>query len=373
MALIFFYGCPCRRKTRNQTTRTRQQRRRKSPPLSATLSISFPSKKADNEPSQVQEQGSLDEHNDSEPIRVSSPAKQRRDMQPSSPAKDAEDSCVLPSSPKTPKQDISVTAKSTNKSSSSSTITHLPSLTNNTKPILLPPTRSRKNLVDRMKLASNDTNPITPQSHSPLNPASTSSNSNTRRTSTRQVSKLSAKELAQKTATESLASSSRQSVEQSHATKSSSLSSDAGGSESSIRRLRGLSAKELAQLTDPERRLSARVAVRRQNKGKSPAPLPTPCTPQLHQFKSFIVESPTKSPRFVLIIIHNVTIYIYYIGHNVTIYMYLANSLPIRGSILLLNTLLMRLLIYPSHTNTRYIYIHVQTHMHYVEREVQIA
>ena len=279
-------------------------------------------------------------------------------MQPSSPAKDAEDSCVLPSSPKTPKQDISVTAKSTNKSSSPSTITHLSSLTNNTKPILLPPTRSRKSLADRMKLASNDTNPITPQSHSPLNPASTSSNSNTRRTSTRQVSKLSAKELAQKTATESLASSSRQSVEQSHATKSSSLSSDAGGSESSIRRLRGLSAKELAQLTDPERRLSARVAVRRQNKGKSPAPLPTPCTPQLHQFKSFIVESPTKSPRFVLIIIHNVTIYIYYIGHNVTIYMYLANSLPIRGSILLLNTLLMRLLIYPFHTNTRYIHIY---------------
>ena len=299
---------PYRRRTRNQATRTRH-RQHKSPPLSTTTpSIAFTSNTLPNESSQTQAQDPLDKDSTSEPGGgVASPTKQRRvTPRSSSPTKDEEDTCLQPSSPKTPKQDTFVPTKSTNQpSSSSSTCTHAPTSTSTTQPSVLPPTRSRKNLADRMKLASNDPHSLTPSSH--LNTASMPSN--TGRTSTRQASKLSAKQLAQKTVAESMASSSsKESVDKSQSTKSASL--DHPVESESVRHLRGMSARELAQLTDPERRMSARVAVRYQRKGKSPAPPPsttTSHTPQLHQFKSFIVESPTKSPRFVPLHHHYIT------------------------------------------------------------------
>ena len=59
-----------------------------------------------------------------------------------------------------------------------------------------------------------------------------------------------------------------------------------------IRNLYKLSAKELAQPTEYEARTQRKGS--RQARDKTP---PTQKTPQLHQFKSFVVESPTKSPR----------------------------------------------------------------------------
>lgn len=59
-----------------------------------------------------------------------------------------------------------------------------------------------------------------------------------------------------------------------------------------IRNLYKLSAKELARPTEHEERAQRRGG--QQARDKTP---PTQKMPQLHQFKSFVVESPTKSPR----------------------------------------------------------------------------
>ena len=208
---------------------------------------------------------------------------------PPSPAKESEDPLLLPSSPKTPKRD-------------SPTPHHSPSLS--THPAPSPPGRTasvrtpgsarpRMNLAERMKLVS------------AVPPTLSLESSDTRRSlisstcdkvpvshkaSATCVPSLSAKELAQPT----------QSERQTHRkksvpTSSSSSSSTVSDSADSIRKLYRLSVKELAQQTEPERRMSARVAAAR-GRGKSPA-TPTPRTPQLQQFKSFVVESPTKSPR----------------------------------------------------------------------------
>ena len=111
--------------------------------------------------------------------------------------------------------------------------------------------------------------------------------------------RASAKELAQKTVVErkSRAAGELAQREGEGGRRPGEVEGSAGGaplsSTEAISRLYKLSARELAQKTEPERRTATAV---RRSKGKSPAP-PTPHAPQLHQFKSFVVLSPTKSPR----------------------------------------------------------------------------
>ena len=182
---------------------------------------------------------------------------------------------LFPSSPKTPKREESSPSLKHSSPAAESTAT------------ITPPTRSRKNLAARMKLASSDPHTsslLLPTSHEPSTSSKLPSSGSANR-----LRNFSAKALAQRTAPENKT-----------LVKPSSdvgpVASESGSTGSSpIRRLCGLSAKELAQQTEPERRMSARVA--RRNKGKSPT-TPTSRAPQLHQFKSFVVQSPTKSPRY---------------------------------------------------------------------------
>lgn len=95
------------------------------------------------------------------------------------------------------------------------------------------------------------------------------------------VRNLSAKELAQRTVPENKALEKRTS------------DVDSSSGTDIVSRLYRLSARELTQHTEPEQRLRTRES--RRTKGKAPV-TPTSRAPQLHQFKSFVVESPTKSP-----------------------------------------------------------------------------
>ena len=272
---------------------------------------------------------------------------------------DEEDPLLLPSSPKSPKQDTP-TSKTSKPRASDLTA--------------LPPPRSRKNLADRLKLASSGPLPLSSPSSS-TSSATPSSQPNVRKTPAKTTSKPSAKDLARKTGpeTKSIDSSTpvhfarpnywraaakttstlsaKELAQQTTAeTRSSDSSTLVRSSQPNVPAAKTPSAKELAQKTVVERRsgrtrelaqraegdkqpratmtssltgdtdsmssseaisrlykLSARELAQRteperrtlkavrRNKGKSPAPP----TPQLHQFQPFVVESPTKSPRLV--------------------------------------------------------------------------
>lgn len=179
-----------------------------------------------------------------------------------------EEESLLPSSPKTPKR-----APSASSLPPSSPTASPPASQN------LPPARSRKNLAQRMKLASSDPHTSSTTTHPPQ-----TTNSSTQDKLLAKI--ISAKDVAQCT----------RSVKKTLAEPSSSGDHTTGGSDRSdlVRRLYSLSAKELALRTDPERQLA------RTNNSKCPA-TPTSRGPQLHQFKSFVVESPTKSPRYMYV------------------------------------------------------------------------
>lgn len=182
-----------------------------------------------------------------------------------------EEESLLPSSPKTPKR-----APSASSLPPSSPTASPPASQN------LPPARSRKNLAQRMKLASSDPHTSSTTTH----PPQTTNSSTQDKLLAKTIPNISAKDVAQCT----------RSVKKTLAEPSSSGDHTTAGSDRSdlVRRLYNLSAKELALCTDPERQLA------RKNNSKCPA-TPTSHGPQLHQFKSFVVESPTKSPRYMYV------------------------------------------------------------------------
>ena len=151
----------------------------------------------------------------------------------------------------------------------------------------LPPARSRMNLAERMKLASSDPRTISLSKRS-LTPQVRPTPSTHLKSTPSQRTAERARDLSTKTSV--------QFTEPQHTALSKGSSPAEPMSATShgdmVRNLYKLSAKELAQSTGPEARL--RVRASRQAKGKAPV---APSTPQLHQFKSFVVESPTKSPR----------------------------------------------------------------------------
>lgn len=185
-----------------------------------------------------------------------------------------EEESLLPSSPKTPKR-----APSTSSLPPSSP-TASPPASQNLRTQNLPPARSRKNLAHRMKLASSD-----PQTSPTTHPPQTTNSSTQDKLLAKTTPNISAiKDIAQCT----------RPVKKTQAEPSSSGDHTTCGSDKSdlVRQLYGLSAKELTVHTEPERQLA------HQKNSKCPA-TPTSRGPQLRQFKSFVVESPTKSPRYM--------------------------------------------------------------------------
>lgn len=186
-----------------------------------------------------------------------------------------EEDPLLPSSPKTPKRASSPLQPSPTAKPPSSSLS-----------ISTPPARSRQNLADRMKLASQTSSLIThsPTSRRPLISSTHVKLLHSGKSPANSVRNLSAKELAQRTVPENKALEKRTS------------DVDSSSGTDIVSRLYRLSARELTQHTEPEQRLRTRES--RRTKGKAPV-TPTSRAPQLHQFKSFVVESPTKSPRYM--------------------------------------------------------------------------
>lgn len=257
---LFSYSLTTRSKSRGRSKAAGTRGRRKAPPTKqATPSLVLPS--CSQSDAQLTSNGNTER----------SPAVITSNGGPPSPTHEEES--LLPSSPKTPK-------------TAPSTPSLPPSSPTATPPVsqALPPPRSRKNLAQRMKLASSDPETSSLSTHSPQ-----TSNSSTRRKLPTKT--IPAKDLAQRTQTVK---------NKTRGESSSSSDNTTGGSDRSdlVKRLYSLSAKELTLHTEPERALRGNPSHR--TNSKCPA-TPTSRGPQLHKFKSFVMESPTKSPRYMQI------------------------------------------------------------------------